>query len=101
MGGHPLASRCRQTQPMTATVVLSIIASASLLATFAAWRALRQTRRRLDELSQSYWQLRYELGELRVQLQGRTPPPSGGPGAPAAPRTPSGEGFVPLTSLKR
>jgi hypothetical protein len=86
---------------MTATVVLFIIASVSVLATCAAWRALRQTRRRLDELSQSYWQLRYELGELRVQLQGRNGPAAGGPDAPAPPRTPAGEAFVPLTSLKR
>ena len=86
---------------MTATVVLSLIASASLLATLVAWRALLQARRRLDELSQSYWQLRYEVGELRVQLQGRTGAPADRPGPPAPPRTPGGDAFVPLTSLKR
>jgi hypothetical protein len=85
---------------MTATLILSIIASASLLAALAAWRALRQTRRRLDELSQSYWQLRYELGELRVQLQGRTGSAAADGGA-APPRSPGGDTFVPLTSLKR
>ena len=85
---------------MTATVVLFVIASASLLAALAAWRALRQTRRRLDELSQSYWQLRYELGELRVQLQGRPAPPAADrAGQPS--RATGGDSFVPLTSLKR
>ena len=85
---------------MTATVVLSIVASACLLVTVAVWRALRATTRRLDELSQSYWQLKYEVGELRVQLQGRDG--SGGSAhAPPQPRTPGGEAFVPLTSLKR
>jgi hypothetical protein len=85
---------------MTASIVLFIIASTSLLATFAVWRALRQTRRRLDELSQSYWQLRYELGELRVQLQGRSAP-ADAERRPTPPRTPTGDAFVPLTSLKR
>ena len=85
---------------MTATLVLSIAAGACLLATAARWRVLRATTRRLDELSQSYWQLKYEVGELRVQLDGR-----GGSGgavhAPPQPRPPGGEAFVPLTSLKR
>jgi len=85
---------------MTATVFLSIAAGACLLVTAAMWRILRATTRRLDELSQSYWQLKYEIGELRVQLEGR-----GGSGgaahAPPQPRPPGGEAFVPLTSLKR
>jgi hypothetical protein len=86
---------------MTATVVLSIIAAASLLVSLVAWRALLATRRRLDDLSQSYWQLRYEVGELRVQMQGRTGAPSGEPEVPGQSRLPTGEAFVPLTSLKR
>jgi hypothetical protein len=85
---------------MTATFVLSIIASTSLLVTLAAWRALRQTRARLDELSQSYWQLRYELGELRGQLQGRSSLAAADGGGPPA-RSPGGDAFVPLASLKR
>jgi hypothetical protein len=86
---------------MTATIVLSIIASVSLLVSIGAWRALRVTRRRLDELSQSYWQLRYEVGELRVQLKGRNGGQNGAAESPAEPRPPSGETFVPLASLKR
>jgi len=90
---------------MTATVVLSIIAGVSLLVSVSTWRLLRATRRRLDDLSQSYWQLRYEVGELRVQLQGRggtkNSAQNGAPEPPAQPRLPSGEAFVPLTSLKR
>jgi hypothetical protein len=86
---------------MTATVVLSIIAGASLLVSILAWRALLATRRRLDEISQSYWQLRYEVGELRVQLQGRNGAPGGEAAPPGQPRLPTGEAFVPLTSLKR
>ena len=82
-------------------MVLSIIAGASLIVSIAAWRALRATRRRLDDLSQSYWQLRYEVGELRVQLQGRTGAPANDSAARAQPRPSAGEAFVPLTSLKR
>jgi hypothetical protein len=90
---------------MTATVVLSIIAGLSLLVSITIWRLLRATRRRLDDLSQSYWQLRYEIGELRVQLHGRSgttdSAQNGAAEPPAQPRLPSGEAFVPLTSLKR
>jgi hypothetical protein len=86
---------------MTVSIVLSIVAGACLISTLAAWRALRATTRRLDELSQSYWQLRYEVGELRVQLQGRTGAPADRPGPPPAQRSPAGDAFVPLTSLKR
>jgi hypothetical protein len=85
---------------MTATLLLSITAGACLLVTAAIWRVLRATTRRLDELAQSYWQLKYELGELRVQMEGRGRS-SGAAHAPPQPAPPGGEAFIPLTSLKR
>lgn len=78
---------------------LWLIASASLAAALIAWIQARRTAKRLEQLSQMYWELKYQHGELRVQIQRMTggPPPSATPvpqGLPA-------EAFVPLTSLKR
>ena len=48
-----------------------------------------------------YWELKYEQGELRVQLQRLAGAPPDKSPAPQ-PSLPAGSGaFVPLTSLKR
>ena len=78
--------------------LLWIVTGVSLLLALLAWSKARRTARRLEQLSQMYWELRYQHGELRVQVQrltGEAPPD-----IPAPPRPPA-EAFVPLTSLKR
>jgi hypothetical protein len=80
---------------------LWIVTVASLLAAVVAVAQGRRTTKRLEQLSQMYWELKYQHGELRAQLQrltGDAPPDSPPPTAPAA-RPP--DGFIPLTSLKR
>ena len=81
--------------------LLWVITSASLVTALVAWSQARRTAKRLEQLSQMYWELKYQHGELRVQLQratGDLPPP----GAPApAPPAAGGQSFIPLTSLKR
>ena len=76
------------------------VTAAALAAALLAWRQARKAARRLEQLSQMYWELKYQHGELRVQVERLT---GGGPKAPAAPETaaPPGESFVPLASLKR
>jgi hypothetical protein len=75
------------------------IAGAALVVALVAWRRARQTAKRLAQLSEMYWELKYQQGELRVRLQRvEGEPPS--PPSQAAPGQP-GESFVPLTSLKR
>jgi hypothetical protein len=75
------------------------IAGAALVVALVAWRQARQTAKRLAQLSEMYWELKYQQGELRVRLQRvEGEPPS--PPSQAAPGQP-GESFVPLTSLKR
>jgi hypothetical protein len=83
---------------MTTLVVLLVVAGVCLMLALLAWRRARHTTRRLEELTQSYWQLRYEVEELRLQLHGRAVevPKSDRPS-----RQPAGEAFVPLASLKR
>jgi hypothetical protein len=78
---------------------LWIITGASLIAALVAWRQARRTAKRLEQLSEMYWELKFQHGELRVQMQRMSgdAPPSPAPlpaGQPA-------EAFVPLASLKR
>lgn len=81
-------------------ILLWLVTSAALAAAVVALRQARRTARRLAQLSEMYWELKYLHGELRAQLQSQggdsrtltTPPPAA---------QPPSEGFVPLTSLKR
>jgi len=83
-------------------ILLWSTVGASLIVALVAWRQARRTAKRLTQLSEMYWELRYQHGELRVRIQrltgeGQPPPPS--PETSAA--APIGESFVPLSSLKR
>jgi hypothetical protein len=75
-----------------------------IVAAFAAAVALgsialvRRLRRRLDVLTQSYWELRYELTTLRERVARLDPeqPKDAGREAPSS----TSVAFVPLTSLR-
>jgi len=75
---------------------------AALVALLALWRA-RSAAKRIERLSESYWELRYESGQLKARvtrlevetgLREASPDPEARP--PAAATT-----FVPLSSLKK
>ena len=81
--------------------VLWAVAVASAVLALVAWRKARAAAQRLEQLSQMYWELKYQHGELRVQLHRLTggepharadvaPPPADRPAA-----------VIPLSSLKR
>jgi len=82
------------------------IAGASLVVALVAWRQARRTAKRLAQLSEMYWELKYQQGELRLRVQrltGEAPsstPQPAPPGQPAPPAQPA-DSFVPLQSLKR
>jgi hypothetical protein len=80
---------------------LWIVTVASLLAAVVAVAQGRRLARRLEQLSQMYWELKYQHGELRVQLQRLTgdAPPASQPASTPVARPP--DGFIPLASLKR
>lgn len=75
------------------------VAAAALAVAVSAWVVARRSARRLTQLSQMYWELKYQHGELRAQVQQLT-----GAGSPQAlphdPRVQT-EAFIPLASLKR
>jgi hypothetical protein len=78
----------------------SLLAGVALLAALWALAKVRRASRRLDQLQQSYWDLRYEHGRLRAQVK-RLDPEEAEPAAePVAPSDPATT-FIPLSSLKR
>ena len=61
----------------------------------------RRTSKRLDRLRESYWDLRYEFGQLQARvtrLEADRTEPAQEPAPPAVARA---DAFVPLSSLKR
>ena len=70
--------------------------AAFVLALVALLAARRQTKR-LERLTESYWELRYEHGQLRARVNRLDPELQAGPGAAEPPAT----NFIPLSSLKR
>ncbi len=77
-----------------------LITAAALIAALLAWNQARRTARRLEQLSQMYWELKFQQGEQRVQVERLA---GGGPQVKPTPDvpTPPGESFVSLASLKR
>ena len=76
-----------------------LLAGAAVIVALAAWARTRRLAKRLERLTESYWELRYEHGQLRARVNRLDPEmlPAGGDSAPAgAPAT----NFVPLSSLK-
>jgi hypothetical protein len=82
-----------------------LLIGAAVLLAATAWARARRASRRLDRLTDSYWELRYEYGQLRARLTALDPPQAGNPPANDEPNPEAGPGrgtaFVPLSSLKR
>ena len=71
-------------------MALWIVAVAALVVAAAALMHSRRTARQLAQITEMYWQLKFDHGELKAKVD----PPS--PAAPEPRAT-----FVPLTQLKR
>lgn len=79
---------------------LWLVTGASLAVALVAWSKARRIGRRLEQLTEMYWELKYQNGELRAQLK-RLPGGEPGPAVTPPLRPPSVDAFVPLTSLRR
>ena len=78
-----------------------LLTGVSLLVAAAALVHARRVSKRLERLTESYWQLRYEHGQLRARVT-RLEPADVAAQGPAHPEQPEGAtAFVPLSSLKR
>ena len=78
----------------------SLLAGVALLVALWALAKARRASRRLDQLQQSYWDLRYEHGRLRAQVK-RLDPEEAEPAAEPAAAPDPATTFIPLSSLKR
>jgi hypothetical protein len=76
-----------------------LLTGAALLLAGVAFLHARRIARRLERLTDSYWELRYEYGQLRSRLARLDPETPAETPAPAPP--PGATAFVPLSSLKR
>ena len=77
-----------------------VVAGTGLLVALVALAVARRVSRRLDALTQSYWDLRYEYTRLRSQVS-RLDPEASEP-EPAAPPTSSASvSFVPLSTIRK
>ena len=85
--------------PPLVTLYWLLTGGAFVLALLALARA-RRTATRLQRLTESYWELRYEYSQLRARVTALEPPQGGSADRDAAP-PPTGGTFVPLSSLKR
>jgi len=81
-----------------------LLIGAAVLLAFGAFLRARRVARRLERLSESYWELRYEYGQLRARVTRLEGAPSDATSAvpPEAARAAGATtAFVPLSSLKR
>jgi hypothetical protein len=74
---------------------LWVVSIGSLGLAAASWVVARRAARRAAQLSDMYWQLRYDHGELKTRVDALAPSPD------RPPRTPPGTQFVALTDVKR
>ena len=82
-----------------------VLACVSVLLAISALFRSRSLGKRAERLAESYWELRYEIGQLKVRLNRletgagvREPEPDA---EAAAPRPAATTTFVPLSSLKK
>ena len=80
-------------------MALWVVAGLSLLVAAVALSSARRLSRRLDALTQSYWELRYDYTRLRSQVSRLDPEQVGGAGR-ARPR-PGSDGIVCLPVLHK
>jgi hypothetical protein len=77
-----------------------VLTAGALLAAIVALLSARRAARRLERLSESYWELRYESGQLKARVT-RVETAAGLREPDEEPRPAVPTAFVPLSSLKK
>ena len=80
--------------------MLWLLSGVALLVAAAALAKGRRATRRLERLSESYWELRYEQGQLSARVARLEGSPEGTSNHDSAGNTEK-VAFVPLSSLRR
>lgn len=81
-------------------MVTWIIAGLAAVLALVALGSARRLSRKLDTLTQSYWELRYDYTRLRSQVSRLDPETAEAPAA-ELPAPPASVSFVPLSSMKK
>ena len=76
---------------------LWVVAVSGWLLAFASLATARRLSRRLAQLTELYWELKFDHGELKARVKAVAPTPE----EAAAASPPVQQSFVPLSSLKR
>jgi hypothetical protein len=82
-------------------VLLWILVAAIACLALVAYLKARSLARRLKLLTDQYWDLRYQHGELRAVVRRLDPETAREEAAAEAARQAPGQTFIPLTSVKR
>jgi hypothetical protein len=77
-----------------------LLAGAAAVIALAAWAKARRLARRLERLTEAYWELRYEHGQLRARVSRLDPDAPAGAASAGPPPGVAATAFVPLASLK-
>jgi len=72
-----------------------IVSAVALVMAGAGWAAASRASRAARQVTEMYWQLKYDHGELKTRVDALAPRPG------AEPRSAPGTQFVPLASVKR
>jgi hypothetical protein len=81
-------------------MLLWVTAAVAAAVAVASWMRAGRLARKLEALTQSYWELRYDFTRLRSQVS-RLDPETAEAEAPAAPQPAGGVTYVPLASMKK
>jgi len=76
-----------------------LLTAAAVLVAVVALAKTRRATKRLERLTETYWELRYDHGQLRARVAKLDPETAPAQSEPAP--KPGGSNFVPLSSLKR
>ncbi len=82
-------------------MALWLIAGLAFLVAALALASTRRLSRRLDAMTQSYWELRYDYTRLRSQVSRLDPEQVEEAAAAEAPAAAATVSFVPLSSIKK
>jgi hypothetical protein len=78
-----------------------LLTGAALILAAAGWVKARRLARRLERLAESYWELRYEHGQLQARVNRLDPEDTQRSSTPVPDPRAGTVAFVPLSSLKR
>ena len=80
-------------------MLLWVTAAVAAVVAAASWVRAGRLARKLDALTQSYWELRYDFTRLRSQVS-RLDPETAEAAAPPAAQPAAGVSFISLDSMK-